>query len=453
MRRAKGALACAASAFQLAPKPNLLIYPNRFIQAPGALPLLISLMSDSAMRPSTSSRMTGLEIRTSVALAGIFGLRMLGLFLILPVFAVHARSLQGGNSPTLIGIALGIYGLTQGCLQIPFGLASDRFGRKPVIVFGLILFALGSLIAALATGIGWTIVGRAIQGTGAISAAVTAFIADATREEHRTKAMAMVGSTIGLTFAFSLIASPLLYQQIGMAGLFGMTGVLSILAIGVVLYLVPPAPQVPVPDSPLTTREVILNLELLRLNLGIFILHLVQMAMFVVVPLMLIEQGGLALPEHWKIYLPVVLISFALMLPPIFYAERRGKTKNVFVMAIVLLALVQLGWLLLPQQLMMMAGLLLLFFVAFNILEASLPSLVSRVAPPSAKGLALGVYNTTQALGLFAGGALGGYLSKHFGASAVFEVSLALCLLWALVALGMRALPKRGQAANEPQVF
>lgn len=429
-------------------KPNLLIYPIHLTQA---LSFPSFSMSAPEIRSSISSRMTGLEIRTSAALAGIFGLRMLGLFLILPVFAVHARSLPGGNDAFWVGVALGIYGLTQGCLQIPFGLASDRLGRKPVIVFGLILFALGSLIAALAQDISWTIVGRAIQGAGAISAAVTAFIADATREEHRTKAMAMVGSTIGLTFAFSLVASPLLYQRIGMGGLFGMTGVLSLLAIGVVLYLVPPAPQVAVPDSPLTIREVIFNPELLRLNLGIFTLHLVQMAMFMVVPWMLIKQGDLALSDHWKVYLPVVLISFVLMLPPIFYAERQGKTKQVFIAAIALLGLVQLGWLCLPAQLPVMATLLLLFFVAFNILEASLPSLVSRMAPPSTKGLALGVYNTTQALGLFAGGALGGFLSKHFGARAVFELSLALSLLWAYVAFGMRAPAKRGVAVSTMQ--
>ncbi len=391
--------------------------------------------------------MSALEIRTSATLASIFGLRMLGLFLIVPVFAVHAHSLPGGDNATLVGLVLGIYGLTQGMLQIPFGIASDRFGRKPVIVFGLLLFALGSLIAALAQDIGWTIAGRAIQGAGAISAAVTAFIADATREEHRTKAMAMVGSTIGLTFAFSLIFSPLLYRSIGMAGLFGMTGVLSVLAIGVVLFLVPPAPQLPPPDSSLTARQVILNPELLRLNVGIFVLHAVQMSMFVVVPPMLVTQGGLPPTELWKVFLPALLISFALMIPSILYAERRGKLKTVFVAAIVLLIVVQLGWLVLPYGLLTMSAILLAFFVAFNILEASLPSMVSRVAPPGAKGLALGVYNTTQALGLFAGGALGGLLSKHYGAAAVFGFGLVLSLVWWLVARGMRELPKRGQAS------
>ena len=389
--------------------------------------------------------MSALEIRTSATLASIFGLRMLGLFLILPVFAVHAHSLPGGDNAIWVGIALGIYGLTQGILQIPFGIASDRFGRKPVIVFGLILFALGSLIAALAQDIGWTIAGRAIQGTGAISAAVTAFIADATREEHRTKAMAMVGSTIGLSFAFSMIAGPLLYQRIGMSGLFWMICILSLLAILVILYLVPPAPQVPVPDSSLKPRAVIFNPELLRLNFGIFTLHLVLMAMFVVIPVLL-KETGLAVPEHWKVYLPAVLISFILMLPPIFFAERHHKMKTVFIGAIALLALVLAGLLVLPPALTTLAALLLVFFVSFNILEASLPSMVSRVAPASAKGLALGVYNTTQALGLSAGGVLGGALKQYFGTGAVFGFCLAMTLAWGIIALGMRELPKRGQS-------
>lgn len=392
---------------------------------------------------NVTSRMSRLEIQTSAWLASIFGLRMLGLFLILPVFAIYARHLPGGENATLIGLALGIYGLTQGFLQIPFGLASDRIGRKPVIVFGLILFGCGSLVAALAHNIIWTIVGRALQGSGAISAAITAFIADATREEHRTKAMAMVGSTIGLTFALSLVLSPLLYHLIGMQGLFGLTALLSIVAIGVIVYAVPNAPRFEPPEVSLRWTSIITNLELLRLNFGIFTLHSIQVAMFVVVPVLLQEQGELNVAQHWKIYLPVVILSFLLMIPPIFYAERYGKMKVIFVSAIILLSSVQLGWWLLPKQLPWMLVLLLMFFVAFNILEASLPSLVSRIAPIGAKGLALGVYNTTQALGLFVGGIVGGGLSKYYGANAVFEYSLIMSLLWIIIAWGMPTLPKR----------
>ncbi|RQO34653.1 MFS transporter [Herminiimonas sp. KBW02] len=391
--------------------------------------------------------MTRSEIRASTSLASIFALRMLGLFLILPVFAVHAKTLPGGESATLVGLAMGIYGLTQSFGQIPFGMASDKYGRKRIIVIGLILFALGSFIAAAADNIIWVIIGRAVQGAGAISAAVTAFIADSTREEHRTKAMAMVGGSIGLTFAASLILSPLLYQWIGMGGIFALTGILSILAIFVVIYIVPAAPSLP--PTQVSIREILAHGELMRLNFGVFALHLTQMAMFVVVPSALIRFAQLPLAEHWKIYLPVVIASFVLMLPPIFIGEKRGKSKQVFVAAIALLLLVQVGmWLALSQtqlHAVWLVGLLLAFFVAFNILEASQPSLVSRIAPPGSKGAALGVYNTLQALGLFCGGALGGWITQYFGGASVFILGSALCVVWLIIAANMKNLPRRSQ--------
>ncbi|WP_353154974.1 MFS transporter [Herminiimonas fonticola] len=394
-----------------------------------------------------STRMSRNEIRASTSLASIFALRMLGLFLILPVFSVHAKGLPGGESATLVGLALGIYGLTQSFGQIPFGIASDKYGRKRVIVIGLILFALGSFIAAAADDIVWVIVGRAVQGAGAISAAVTAFIADSTREEHRTKAMAMVGASIGVTFAGSLVLSPLLYQAIGMGGIFALTGILSVLAILVVLYIVPAAPALP--PGRISIREVLANSELMRLNYGVFALHVTQMAMFVVMPSALIRFGHLPLGEHWKVYLPVVLASFLLMLPPIFIAERRGKSKQVFVAAIALLLAVQVGmWLVFAQTQLhwiWLVALLLAFFIAFNILEASQPSLVSRIAPPAAKGTALGVYNTLQALGLFCGGALGGWLTQHVSSASVFVLGAALTVGWLIIAANMKNLPRRGQ--------
>ncbi|MDO8304767.1 MFS transporter [Herminiimonas sp.] len=389
--------------------------------------------------------MTRTEIRASTSLASIFALRMLGLFLILPVFSVHAKSLPGGNNATLVGLAMGIYGLTQSFGQIPFGIASDKYGRKRVIIIGLVLFALGSFIAAAADDIVWVIIGRAVQGAGAISAAVTAFIADSTREEHRTKAMAMVGGSIGLTFAGSLVAAPLLYQAIGMGGIFALTGSLSVLAILVVIYLVPVAP--PLPPGRVTIREVLANGELMRLNYGVFALHLTQMAMFVVVPSALIQSGHLPLAEHWKIYLPVVLLSFVLMLPPIFIAEKHGKSKQVFIAAIVLLLFVQIGMGVLFAQAqaswIWLLALLLAFFIAFNILEASQPSLVSRIAPPAGKGVALGVYNTLQALGLFCGGVLGGWLTQHFGGASVFILGAGLTVVWLIIAANMQNLPRR----------
>lgn len=393
----------------------------------------------------TPSKMSPLELRGTFSLASLFALRMLGLFLILPVFAVHAQHLEGGDSQTLVGIALGAYGLTQGLLQIPFGMASDRYGRKRVIVAGLMLFALGSLVAALADDIVWVIVGRCIQGAGAISAAVVAFAADLTREEHRTKAMAVIGSSIGATFALSLVAAPALYQVIGMAGIFGLTGLLSLGAIWVTLRLVPPEPAVH--DSSREVRRgalagVLADRELLRLNFGIFSLHAVQMAIFVVVPLALVNHGGIELSGHWKVYLPVVLGSFALMVPPILAAERGGRMKPMFLAMIALLVAVQAGFLYCRFSLASLVVLLLAFFVAFNVLEASLPSLVTRVASPAARGTALGVYNTTQALGLFAGGAAGGWLAQHYGEDAVFVFGLALIALWFIVASGMRVPPR-----------
>lgn len=390
--------------------------------------------------------MTRTEIRASVSLASVFALRMLGLFLILPVFSVHATSLPGGDNTALIGLALGIYGLTQSFGQLPFGMASDKFGRKRIIVIGLILFAIGSFVAAAADDIYWVIIGRAIQGAGAISAAVTALIADSTRDEHRTKAMAMVGASIGLTFAASLVLAPLMYQAIGMDGMFILIGVLSLTAIVIVLYAVPDAPVVPVTRVPF--REVLGNKELMRLNFGVFALHMIQMAMFVVVPSMLVDSAGLPLPSHWKVYLPVVLASFLLMLPPVFIGEKRGKMKNVFVGAVTLLLAVQAGfWLASDDSAASLAAfvvLLLGFFVAFNILEATQPSLVSRIAPTSARGTALGVYNTLQAAGLFCGGAIGGWLAQHVGPSSVFALGSVLSVAWLIIAINMKNLPRRG---------
>ena len=373
---------------------------------------------------------------------------MLGLFLILPVFAVHAMHLKGGDNHTLVGMALGAYGLTQGVLQIPYGMASDRYGRKRLIILGLVLFALGSFIAAIGDDIYVIIAGRAVQGAGAIAAPVMAFLADLTREQHRTKAMALVGSSIGLMFALSLVGSPLLYRHIGMGGIFVLTGVLALVAIWVVVSVVPEEALVIIEAEehvePARLGDVLRNTDLLRLNFGIFSLHVVQMAIFVVVPLALVSAGGLSVDQHWKVYLPVVLTSFVLMVPPIFYAEKKDNIKPIFLVSIALMALVQLGFAFALQNFAALVILLLGFFVAFNVLEASLPSLVSRTAPGRAKGTALGVYNTTQALGLFVGGAAGGWLMQHQGQAPVFVFGLALMVLWGISALGMRV-PRRAR--------
>ncbi|MFC5300130.1 MFS transporter [Azospira restricta] len=395
--------------------------------------------------------MTRDEKRAGASLAAIFALRMLGLFLILPVFAVHAQGIPGGDDLTLVGLAIGAYGLTQSLLQIAFGAASDKFGRKRVIILGLVIFALGSFVAAFAPDIWWVIAGRVLQGAGAISAAVTALAADLTREQHRTKVMAMIGSSIGLVFALSLVLAPVLYRAIGMGGLFGMTGALALAAILLVLYVVPePPPPEHHADGPVPFARVAFDPELLRLNFGIFTLHLAQMAMFVVIPLALVKAGGLPLPEHWKVYLPALLLSFVLMIPAIVAAERRNKTKAVFNGAILVVLATQAGFALFGDGVWSLAFFLFLFFVGFNILEASLPSMISRIAPAQAKGLALGIYNTTQALGLAAGGALGGFLAQRFGADAVYAACGLLTLVWLGLGLTMAPLPVRAKKQPAP---
>lgn len=384
-------------------------------------------------------RMSSAEIRAASSLAGIFGLRMLGMFLILPVFAIYARQLDGASNEMLIGLALGIYGLTQALLQLPFGIWSDRIGRKPVIYIGLVLFALGSLVAALAHDIYWIIFGRALQGSGAISAAVTAMLADLTREEHRTKAMAMVGSTIGLSFAVSMIAGPWLYQHIGVPGMFAMTGALALAAIAVVAFWVPEPP--PPVAAPARFAEVLHNPELLRLNFGILVLHATQMAMFVVIPVALLETG-FETARHWQVYLPVMLVSFAVMVPALIAGERRGKAREVFLAAIALMLVATVAMTFSLHRFTHLVALLGLYFIAFNILEACLPSLISKMAPANGKGAAMGIYNTCQALGIFIGGAAGGAIAHRFDGGTVFYLSAVLLALWWAVAWSMTAPPQ-----------
>ncbi|WP_341676652.1 MFS transporter [Niveibacterium sp. SC-1] len=385
--------------------------------------------------------MSPAERRAGVTLAAIFALRMLGLFLILPVFSVFAKTLPGGQNLAWAGLALGAFGMVQALFQLPFGVASDRFGRKPVIVFGLLMFAAGCALAAWAPNIYWMIGARALQGAGAISAAVSALAADLTREQHRTKVMAMIGSTIGLVFAVSLVAAPALYAVIGMHGMFLLTGALSLIAIPVLLRLVPAperfeqaAPRVPL-------WSVLRDGQLARLHFGVFAIHMVQMGMFLIVPRILVESEHLPLEAHWKIYLPVVLASFALMVPAIIYAEKKRQMRRVLLVAIGMLAATQLGFLLVRDAFWPIVLLLFLFFVAFNIAEASLPSLVSRIAPPQAKGAALGVYNTSQSIGAAMGGAVGGVLAAHLGAQAVFAATTLLAVIWWLWARSMHNPP------------
>ena len=401
----------------------------------------MSIADASAEEKKTvvAGKMTALELRASFSLASIFALRMLGLFLILPVFAIEASKLPGGDDPALIGLTMGIYGLTQAMLQFLYGLASDRVGRKRVIVFGLVLFAAGSLLAAMAPTLVWLAVGRALQGAGAVSAAVTALLADQTRDEVRTKSMALVGASIGLMFALSLVAAPLLVAYTGLSGLFLLTGGLALLGIAVVIWWVPPEPQQHKNQPRGRLLEVLALPALLRLNFGVFILHAVQLAMWMAVPAMLV-QAGLSRDHHWWVYLPAVLGSFVVMGGTLFQLEKRGYLRAVFLISIGLTATVQLGLLLSVGSagIASMVGLLFVFFYGFNVLEASQPSMVSRMAPAQARGAAMGVYNTLQSLGFFAGGVMGGWLMKHGGAQLLFAVCAALMFLWLLVAWPMR---------------
>ena len=380
-----------------------------------------------------------------MTLASIYGLRMLGLFLILPVFAIYARELPGGQDRLLVGLALGIYGLTQAALQIPFGIASDRFGRKPVMMLGMLIFAVGSFLAGVAHSIDGIILGRAIQGAGAISAAISAMIADSTRDHNRTKAMAMVGMTIGMSFLASLIAGPVLYHWIGVPGMFVLTGLLALVAIAVIRWVVPdvpmsaPAEEVG-PGQPVPS---VLTPALLRLHFSIFVVNFAQVAMFVVVPVALVQHAGIPLRHHWMVYLPVTVGSFALAVPGIIWAESRGHMRAVLRSGVALMALSMFAMAFGYRSEVPLIAELFLFFVSFNLMEALLPSLVSRLAPAARKGLAMGVYNTAQSLGLFAGGALGGLLAKLWSAEGVFLACGLLCSVWLVVAWFVQQPPRR----------
>jgi len=383
-----------------------------------------------------SERMSARELRAAFGLAGIFGLRMLGLFVILPVFALHAGKLEGGDNLTLVGIALGAYGLAQAILQVPFGRWSDAIGRKPVLYIGLAIFALGSVVAGWSTSIAGVIAGRVLQGAGAVSAVAIAMAADLTREEHRTKVMAIIGSTIGLSFALSLILGPWLERIIGLSGIFYFIAMLAVLAMIVVVRL--PAPEAPYSGhrEPVPFAEVLKNIELVRLNVGIFVLHAVLLSLFVTVPFDL-DAAGMDRAQHATVYAAVMFGSLLFMLPCVRLSERPRCAKAVFLGCIVLVGVSQAMLIGLGDTLWGMSATLLVFFMGFMVLEAALPAQVSRVAPAGARGAAVAVYSTLQFLGAAFGSALGGYLMQNAGRSWLIWVNLVMVGVWLIVAWGM----------------
>ena len=388
-----------------------------------------------------TSPMTLSEKRATWSLASIYGLRMLGLFLIMPVLSLFAEQLEG-STPSLIGMAIGIYGISQAILQIPFGLMSDRFGRKRIIIIGLILFMIGSVVAAVSNNIYGVLLGRAIQGTGAIAGPVMALVADLTQEVHRTKAMALIGLTIGMSFGVAIIAGPVIAGLIGVHGIFWLIAGLTLLAIWVIRYLVPDPQQSKTHrDAELVPGQfinILKNNELLRLDYGIFILHATLTASFVVVPL-LMRDAGLLPALHWKVYLPVFVISMAAIIPFVILAEKKRRMKPVFIGAIAVLVMADLGLMQFHNTLPGIIGFLWLFFTGFNLLEATLPSLISKTAPGDLRGTAMGVYSTSQFLGAGIGGGVGGWCYGEFGASGVFIFCAAAASSWFLLSLSMKS--------------
>jgi MFS family permease len=380
------------------------------------------------------------EFRAAGSLAAVFSVRLLGLFMIYPVFAAYAQNLSGAN-PYLIGEALGIYGLSQGLLQIPFGLLSDKIGRKVMIVVGLILFGIGSAVAAASTSIGGVIIGRALQGAGAVGSVILALVADLTTEENRTKAMALVGISIGASFMIALVAGPIVAAFIGVAGIFWLMVALALAGIAITEFVVPSPRRVLVHRDaeavPALIGSVLRNRELLRLDFGIFVLHAMLTASFLVVPSLLHGTLDVSVHSQWIVYLPVLLVSVAAMVPAIIVAEKYRRMKGVFVGAVAALVASQVMLYFGAGNLFVLLAALVVFFSAFNVMEASLPSLITKAAPPDAKGTAMGLYSSLQFLGIFAGGIVGGWTHQHGGDSSVFALTAGLALAWLLAAATM----------------
>ncbi|MEH8022259.1 MFS transporter [Rheinheimera metallidurans] len=390
-------------------------------------------------------QLNSLEKRAAVALALVFSSRMLGLFMLLPVFALYGSELAG-FSPLWIGIAIGAYGLTQAILQIPMGWLSDRIGRHKVMLGGLVLFALGSVVAALADSVYMVTLGRILQGGGAIAGAVLALAADITREEQRPKVMAIIGVSIGLSFAVAMVVGPLVARLAGLSGVFWFTAILALVAMALVWFVVPKSVQkAPMAETlalPQSLAKMLKNRQLVQLDLGVMLLHLMLTATFVALP-QLLTNTGLDSVKHWQFYLPILVGSFVLMIPMMIIAMRKAQEKGFFLFAIALLISAVLTVLLLGNFTGLVIG-MLLFFIGFNFLEASLPALVSRIAPAGQRGSAMGIYSSSQFFGAFLGGVIGGAVVQQFGNQMLFMVLAVIGLLWLLVASTL-IIPQRAQ--------
>ena len=386
--------------------------------------------------------MTVNEKRSVFTLALLYAMRMLGLFMVLPVFILLGDDLEGANG-LLIGFAIGAYGLTQALFQVPFGMLSDRIGRKKMIIFGLLIFCAGSVVAATSESIYGVIAGRLLQGAGAIASVLMALLSDLTTEDSRTKAMAVVGMSIGLSFSVALVLGPIVSAYFGLSGIFWLTAVLALVGVAMVLFIVPTPVSTHAHRDTRAVRgeffELLKNKDLLRLDIGIFILHLILTALFIAVPLSLVNDIELARQEHWWVYLSVMVLAFFAMVPFIIIGEKKRKIKTVFVGAIMLLSIGSLLLVWGQSSLLAIWVALFVFFMAFNLLEASLPSLVSKQAPAGARGTAMGIYSTSQFFGAFLGGVIGGWVITTWGAEVIYYGSAVLALMWGLLALSMRA--------------
>ena len=392
----------------------------------------------------SNTALNSIEKKAAFSLATVFGLRMLGLFMILPIFAVYGQTLTG-YSPIWIGLAIGAYGLTQALLQIPMGILSDKFGRKPVILAGLLIFLLGSIVAAMSDTIYGVVAGRALQGTGAIASAVLALAADLSREEQRPKVMATIGMFIGLSFTFAMVLGPIVAQAFGLSGLFWLTALLTLGAMAMVQFMVPfsinKAPKGDNVALPNQIGRLARDPQLFRLNVGVFILHMALTACFVTLPKQFV-QAGLALEQHWQLYLPTLIGSFFLMVPFMILAIKKQKEKLMFSSAVLLFSLALLLLWFLPSTLWSLVFSVVLFFTAFNYLEATMPSMLSRIAPAGVKGSVMGIYSSSQFLGAFAGGVFGGLIASEFGEQTIFIVMSVSGIFWFIATMGMKPLIK-----------